>query len=106
MYRITFQITMFVPIFSGVYLFTALYYIGRFVRDDYEINLKAMTLHATSFGFYMASVLLYICAFVLFYYFQMVTVKTYLICMGIVFICSSLSQVVLCVIFLDLGKKR
>ena len=58
--RISYLVTEFIPIMSGVYLFTALYFLRKFVRDDYEVNFKAMSLHATSFGLYMASVLLYI----------------------------------------------
>ena len=65
-----------------------------------------MTLHATSFGLYMASVLLFICIYVMFTYFKSITDKTYRTCYGIVFVCSSLSQAVLCLIFWDLGKKR
>ena len=91
---------------TGVYLFTALYFLGKFVRDNYEVNFKTMNLHATSFGLYMASVLLYMYAYVMWRYFSKMTIETYEIYSGITNICSSLSQVVLCIIFWDLGKKR
>ena len=56
--------TLFTPIISGIYLFIALYKINKSVRnqDDLQVNLKAMALHATSFGFFMASVLLFMIA--------------------------------------------
>ena len=85
------------PILSGAFLFTALYLIRKSVGNNSQVNIKAMTLHATSFGLYMASVLLWLC----FYY--MDENYTYL---GITYICASLSQAVLCIIFWDLGKKR
>ena len=56
------------PIMSGVYLFTALYFLSKFARDDYQINIKAMTLHATSFALYMASALFFMFAIVMFVY--------------------------------------
>ena len=69
------RITMLIPIMSGVYLFTALYFIRRSLRN--EVNIKAMILHATSFGFYMASVLLYVCVC---RFAMKISKPTYLIC--------------------------
>ena len=57
---ISYEITLFIPILSGAFLFTALYLIRKSVGNNSQVNIKAMTLHATSFGLYMASVLLYI----------------------------------------------
>lgn len=104
--RIAYLVSEGIPIMSGVYLFTALYFIGKFKRIDYQVNFKSMTLHAASFGLFMASALLFMCAFVMYAYFSKITADAYYKCYGIVFICSSLSQVVLCIIFWDLGKKR
>ena len=106
LYRITYLIIEFMPIMSGVYLFTALYFLSKFARKDYQINIKAMTLHATSFALYMASALLYMYAFVMVAYLSRMKYETMLICFGITYICSSLSQAVLCIIFWKLGKKR
>ena len=74
------MITIFVPIVSGVYLFTALYLIKKSVQNDSQVNIKAMTLHATSFGLYMASVLLFIYVFVMDQYFKKISMETDLIC--------------------------
>ena len=100
------QITEFIPIITGVYLFTALHFIRKYKRHEVQINAKVMTLHAASFALYMASILLFLYVFVMSVYFSKITFKSRLICQGIVDICSSLSQVVLCIIFWDLGKKR
>ena len=102
MHNICFQISEFIPIITGVYLFTALHFIRKYKRNEVQINAKVMTLHAASFALYMASILLWIYG----YDSKKIHVKTELICGGIVDICSSLSQVVLCIIFWDLGKKR
>ena len=74
------MITIFVPIVSGVYLFTALYLIKKSVQNDSQVNIKAMTLHATSFGLYMASVLLFIYVFVMDQYFKKISLETDLMC--------------------------
>ena len=47
---------------SGVYLFTALYFISKYKRSEVQINIKAMTLHAAWFAVYMATILLLISA--------------------------------------------
>ena len=99
--NISTKVTQFTPIFFGVFLFSALFLIRKSVGNDSQINIEAMTLHATSFGLYMASVLLFIYAYV-----WNPPNKTYSICLGITYICSSLSQAVLCIIFWDLGKKQ
>jgi hypothetical protein len=65
-----------------------------------------MTLHATSFGLFMASTLIYIGAFIIQVYFWGMTERSFTICQGVTYICSSLSQVVLCIICWDLGKKQ
>ena len=57
---ISYEITLGTPILSGAFLFTALYLIRKSVGNNSQVNIKAMTLHATSFGLYMASVLLLI----------------------------------------------
>ena len=64
--------TYFVPITSGIYLFTALYKINKSVKsqDDTQVNLKAMALHATSFGLFMASTLCYMFFYVMYSYFH------------------------------------
>ena len=59
----SYDITLFTPILSGAFLFTALYLIKKSVGNNSQVNIKAMTLHATSFGLYMASVLLWICIY-------------------------------------------
>ena len=91
---------------SGVYLFTALYFLSKFARNDFQVNIKAMTLHATSFALYMASALLFMYAYVMWRYLSRMKYETTLICFGITYICSSISQAVLCIIFWKLGKKR
>ena len=65
--RISVLATYFVPITSGIYLFTALYKINKSVKsqDDTQVNLKAMALHATSFGLFMASTLCYMFFYVM-----------------------------------------
>ena len=78
--NICFQITEFIPIFTGVYLFTALHFIRKYKRQEVQINAKAMTLHAASFALYMASILLWIYAYDMYAYFSKITVETYLIC--------------------------
>ena len=106
MNQITYLITEFMPIITGLYLFTALYFLSKYARNDYQINIKAMTLHATIFALYMASALLFMYPFVKYALLSVMTEKTCLICFGITYICSSLSQTVLCIIFWKLGKKR
>ena len=66
---------MFVPIISGIYLFTALYEINKSVKtqEDTKVNLKAMALHATSFGLFMASTLAYMFVYVMDRYFDKMT---------------------------------
>ena len=91
---------------SGIYLFTALYFLFKFARDDYQVNIKAMILHATSFALYMASALLCMYAFVMWRYLLRMTDETYHIIWGITYICLSLSQAVLCIVFWKLGKER
>ena len=80
MFNICFQITEFVPIITGVYLFTALHFIRKYKRHEVQINAKAMTLHATSFALYLASTLLFLYVYVMFRYFSKITYKTALIC--------------------------
>ena len=99
---ISYEITLGTPILSGAFLFTALYLIRKSVGNNSQVNIKAMTLHATSFGLYMASVLLYSYA----WNSPKISGKTYNIIFGITYICASLSQAVLCIIFWDLGKNK
>ena len=63
--NISYEITLLTPILSGAFLFTALYLIRKSVGNNSQVNIKAMTLHATSFGLYMASVLLCIYVYIL-----------------------------------------
>ena len=58
--NISYMITMTLPLITGSYLFVALYYIWRQTskRNNYQVNVKAMCLHASSFALYMISVLL------------------------------------------------
>ena len=79
MVRICFQITEFIPIITGVYLFTALHFIRKYKRHEVQINAKVMTLHAASFALYMASILLWLYAYVMSTYFSKITLKTYFI---------------------------
>ena len=99
--------TYFVPITSGIYLFTALYKINKSVKsqDDTQVNLKAMALHATSFGLFMASTLFFMFFYFIYNYFDKM-IKIEIISDGITKISSSLAQIVLCIIFWELGKKR
>ena len=104
---ISYEISLFTAILSGAFMFTALYLIKKSVGNNSKVNIEAMTMHATSFGLYMASVLVSI-LFHAMYHFgnKIVTPKTYRICLGITYLIGSLSQVVLCMIFWDLGKKQ
>ena len=74
---------MFTPILSGAFLFTALYLIRKSVGNNSQVNIKAMTLHATSFGLYMASVLLYIFVVRRTVKRNMISYKNYVISLGI-----------------------
>jgi hypothetical protein len=66
MSSVAYFVTFLIPVMSGVFLFTALYKIRKdILRNHYRINIKAMTLHATSFGLFMASILIYLCAYVM-----------------------------------------
>ena len=76
MSRISFEISEFIPIITGVYLFTALHFIRKYKRHEVQINAKVMTLHAASFALYMASILLWIYG----YDSTKIHVKTELIC--------------------------
>ena len=58
--NISFQITQFLPLISGVYLFTALYYIRKYKRKEVQINIRTMAVHATSFLLYIVSSLIYL----------------------------------------------
>jgi hypothetical protein len=82
----------------------ALYKINKSVKsqDDTQVNLKAMALHATSFGLFMASTLLLIFVYFMDYFGKM-TYKALYISNGATIICSSLAQIVLCLIFWELG---
>ena len=73
---ISYEITLGTPILSGAFLFTALYLIRKSVGNNSQVNIKAMTLHATSFGLYMASVLLCIYAS----FSPKITAETFYIC--------------------------
>ena len=55
--NISWWITQSIPLISGVYLFTALHFIRKYKRNEVQINVKAMILHATSFALYMTSIL-------------------------------------------------
>jgi uncharacterized membrane protein len=70
---------LFVPTTSGVYLFTALYKINKSVKsqDETQVNLKAMALHATSFGLFMASTLFLMFVYVINIYFDRITDKAF-----------------------------
>jgi hypothetical protein len=48
-------------------------------QDDTQVNRKAMALHATSFGLFMASTLLLMFVFVMDIYFHIMTDKAYYI---------------------------
>ena len=65
-----------------------------------------MILQATSFGLYMAGLIIEFVAYFMFKYFGKISYKAELNCYGIYYICLSLSQIVLCMIFWELGKKR
>ena len=67
------SITYFVPIITGVYLFTALHFIRKYKRHEVQINAKVMTLHAASFALYMASILLVLYSSVMYDYFSKIT---------------------------------
>ncbi len=95
MARICYLVAEFIPIMSGVYLFTALYFLSKFKHNEYQLNLKAMSLHATSFGLYMVSDLLFIYAYIMYRYLQKMKYETLEICWGITYICSALSQAIL-----------
>jgi uncharacterized membrane protein len=84
--------TYFVPIISGIYLFVALYKISKNLRSNHQIqvNIKAMALHATSFGAFMASCLIYIYVFAS-YKFGETDEKVYHRVSGLTYIFSSLS---------------
>ncbi len=83
----------------------ALYKINKSVKSqDYtQVNLKAMALHATSFGLFMASTLFFMFVFVMDVYFDRMKGKAFYISDGVTIICSSLAQIVLCLIFWELG---
>ena len=106
MARICYLVAEFIPIMSGIYLFTALYFLSKFKPNEYQLNLKAMSLHATSFGLYMVSDLLFIYGYIMYRYLQKMKYETLEICWGITYICSALSQAILCIIFWKLGEKR
>ena len=103
MTKLSYEITNLTPIMSGLFLFTALYLIRKSVGNNSQLNIKAMTFHAASFGLYMASVLLYVYVFIIA---NKISTKTFTIFSGITKICEYLSQAVLCLIFWDLGKKK
>ena len=86
----------------------ALYKINKSVKsqEDTQVNLKAMALHATSFGLFMVTTLCAMFVYVMNEYFGRMTENVSNITSGIVSISSSLAQIVLCVIFWELGKKR
>ena len=65
-----------------------------------------MILQATSFGLYMAGLIIAFVAYLMYYNFGKISVKAYIDCYGIYYICLFLSQIVLCMIFWELGKKR
>ena len=81
------------PITSGIYLFTALYTINKSVKsqENTQVNLKAMALHATSFGMFMVSILYFLFVYVMANYFNRMTGKVYFISAGIDMITSSLA---------------
>ena len=60
MSNISYMVSISLPIISGILLFCALYNIYKSVKtqNETQVNLKAMSLHATSFGLYMVSVLI------------------------------------------------
>ena len=76
---------MFAPITSGVYLFMALYKINKSVKsqEDTQVNLKAMALHATSFGLFMITTSFYMFVYVMSFYFNRMTGKVYIISAGV-----------------------
>lgn len=83
---------------SGVFLVCSIYKMKATTRNqrDLQVNTFAMTLHAAAFQLYMASFFpLIYCVFA----------GSGLISLGIVQICSSLSQVILCIFFWGLGEK-
>ena len=84
---------LFSPITSGIYLFTALYKINKSVRnhEDTQVNLKAMALHATSFGLFMVSTMLFMYVYIMAKYFDRMTGPVYNISVGITNICSSIA---------------
>ena len=88
-------------------MFTALYEINKSVKtqENTKVNLKAMALHATSFGLFMVTTLCYMFVYVMEAYFDRMTGTVYNISNGIFNITSSLAQIVLCWIFWELGKK-
>ena len=82
---ISFKITQCIPLISGVYLFTALYFIRKYKRNEVQINTKTMTLHATSFALYMASIFLFLYAYTA-YSNHKISTKTYKGCLGSVYL--------------------
>ena len=75
-------------------------------KNDAQINIKAMSLHATSFGLYMLCIFIMVFVYVMYQFMQKMGFIPYNICLSTTYICSSISQMVLCVIFWELGKKR
>ena len=82
---ISWWITMSLPLVSGIYLFTALYFIRKYKRNEVQINTKTMTLHATSFALYMASIFLFLYAYTA-YSNHKISTKTYKGCLGSVYL--------------------
>ena len=97
----------FIPIITGIYLFCALSNINKSLRNtnDAQVNVKAMALHATSFGLYMASTFILVIVYFMYAQLNIVEYSTFRICLAITFIFSALSQIVLSIIFWELGKK-
>ena len=118
MTNISYFVTLSLPMISGLFLLCALCKIYNSMKkqqNETQLNIKAMTLHATSFAIYMVSVVLVVVFMVqeyVYYGWRYQTVDTLMGIMQIstfqeiALVCSSISQAVLCIILWGLGEKR
>ena len=88
---------------SGIYLFVALYKIYKVMnaQNAGSVNIKAMTVHAMSFGLYMFSL---VCALVVYGLVSETNVNLNLDALIFMDICAFVSQILLSLILWDLSK--
>lgn len=111
-----YMITLSLPIITGSYLFVALYFIIKSTkkRNNYEVNVVSMFLHASSFALYMISTAIVVIRMSIRMKDPEAEQTMILTLTGVeelkntqivALIFSSLSQCVLCIIFWSLGQK-